>query len=86
MFGLRQAELAPPCRCRFIRLFNLLPKATKNQGKAAAAAAASVGGRPAAALPDTSPCDVPVRPMLVSRWSMLGTGWDSTALSSLDTV
>lgn len=41
---------------------------------------------PAQALPDTSPCDVPVRPMLVSRWSMLGTGWDSTALSSLDTV
>lgn len=25
-------------------------------------------------LPDTSPCDVVVRPMLVRRWSMLGTG------------
>lgn len=37
-------------------------------------------------LPDTSPCEAPVRPMLVSRWSMLGTGWDSTALSSWDTV
>lgn len=38
------------------------------------------------ALPDTSPCDAAVRPMLVRRWSMLGTGWDSTALSSCDTV
>lgn len=34
-----------------------------------------------ARLPETSPGDGAVRPMLVSRWSMLGTGWDWTVLS-----
>ncbi len=34
-----------------------------------------------ARLPETSPGDEAVRPMLVSRWSMLGTGWDWTMLS-----
>lgn len=37
------------------------------QGKALEPPLASV-------LPETSPCEAAVRPMLVSRWSMLGTG------------